>query len=394
MYINAAILALSLVLQPTRVFSHGYVQTFAVEGGKSYRGNQPAESTQRSPSAIRQIADTLPVKGTGNRDLICGRSATSGSLVADVNPGDTVSFNWSGAGGTAWPHDTGPVITYMASCGSVSCDKFNPSGAKWFKISNLVKKANGEWFQADIRRRIPMKVQIPSTLAAGNYLIRQEIIALHLGASKGGVEFYPSCTQLRVGGTQTGRPADGDLVTIPGLYYDEHPGLWVKDLYQPGYKYTVPGPAVAKIAGGAGGGAPAPSTTSKPAASSSTSTRASTTTTKASSSTSVRPAPTSTSTRSSSSSAPQPTQTELPAPIANVAKPPSSTTTSAALVATPSSEVVKVCRHRKRSSLKYMQAKLAKRAAEPAAAVLPVVARAPLRSRHSRRAMFRHGSSH
>ena len=50
-----------------------------------------------------------------------------------------------------WPHNTGPLMTYMTSCGSTSCDQFDPTGAKWFKIDQLGKKDADTWYQADIR---------------------------------------------------------------------------------------------------------------------------------------------------------------------------------------------------------------------------------------------------
>lgn len=65
------------------------------------------------------------------------------------------------------------------------------------------------------------EAQIPPTLAAGNYLIRTEIIALHLAATEEGkVEFCVSCSQLRVGGNKTGVPKSTDLVSLPGVYKD------------------------------------------------------------------------------------------------------------------------------------------------------------------------------
>lgn len=45
-------------------------------------------------------------------------------------------------------------MTYMASCGSTTCDKFNDTGAKWFKIDQAGKKAgdDSDWVQADISK--------------------------------------------------------------------------------------------------------------------------------------------------------------------------------------------------------------------------------------------------
>ncbi len=73
-------------------------------------------------------------------------------------------------------------------------------------------------------------VTLPSNLAPGNYIIRHEIIALQLAQSEGGAEFYPSCTQLKVGGDQTGAPEPDELVLLPGAYKDTDPGIWDQDV--------------------------------------------------------------------------------------------------------------------------------------------------------------------
>ena len=88
---------------------------------------------------------------------------------------------------------------------------------------------------------------IPKNLAPGNYLIRHEIITLQLAVSVGGAEFYPSCSQLRVGGDQTGTPKSSDLVSLPGAYSDTDPGIYTPDVYNPGFIYTFPGPPIASF---------------------------------------------------------------------------------------------------------------------------------------------------
>jgi hypothetical protein len=42
---------------------------------------------------------------------------------------------------------------------------------------------------------------IPSVLAAGDYLIRPEIIALHEGSKQGGAQLYMACVQFKVAGS-------------------------------------------------------------------------------------------------------------------------------------------------------------------------------------------------
>ena len=69
-------------------------------------------------------------------------------------------------------------------------------------------------------------ITLPTNLAPGNYLVRHEIIALHQANVLQGAQFYPSCTQLRVGGNETGIPDAQNLVSLPGAYHDDDPGLY------------------------------------------------------------------------------------------------------------------------------------------------------------------------
>ena len=132
---------------------------------EGYRLNFPA-----GPSPIRLISDISPVKGASNNDLFCGLSAKPAELVVPANSGSTVSFQWSGGAGQKvcffsvvvcgtpfsnlimqWPHNTGPLMTYMASCGDTTCDKFDSLDAQWFKIDEAGKKSDGTtWIQQDI----------------------------------------------------------------------------------------------------------------------------------------------------------------------------------------------------------------------------------------------------
>lgn len=73
----------------------------------------------------------------------------------------------------------------------------------------------------------PANLTLPSNLAAGNYLLRHEIIALQNGVSEGGAEFYASCSQLSVGGSASGAPTSSELVKLPGAYSATDPGILV-----------------------------------------------------------------------------------------------------------------------------------------------------------------------
>ncbi|KAF8956472.1 glycoside hydrolase family 61 protein [Flammula alnicola] len=231
------------------VSAHGFVGTMTING-KPFSGNIP--NGKKAPSVIRQISTSFPNKGANNPALTCGPNSSAGSLVADANPSDNVTFDWKGGDLGNWPHNTGPMLTYMASCGAnATCDKFNITNAKWFKIQQIGRKANSAiWAQQDLMTGGKASAQIPPTLAAGNYLIRHEIIALHLATSLGGAEFYPSCAQLRVGGNQTGVPKASDLVSIPGAYKDADPGIFDPNVFNPSAKYVFPGPAIATLVNG------------------------------------------------------------------------------------------------------------------------------------------------
>ena len=42
------------------------------------------------------------------------------------------------------------MLTYMASCGSTTCDKFDITQAKWFKIEQLGMKDPSTWYLANV----------------------------------------------------------------------------------------------------------------------------------------------------------------------------------------------------------------------------------------------------
>ena len=57
----------------------------------------------------------------------------------------------------------------------------------------------------------PTSVTAPTQVAPGDSLVLNEIIVLQLDVTIG-VEFYPTCTQSRVGGSQTGNLIQAFLV--------------------------------------------------------------------------------------------------------------------------------------------------------------------------------------
>lgn len=144
-------------------------------------------------------------------------------------------------------HPPGPLLTYLASCGSTTCDEFDSRTAKWFKIDQVGRDSSGNWVQQQISQPFhyshiylalrPYTVDgnvysasLPNNLAPGEYLVRHEIIALHLANQKRHAEFYPSCQQIKVGGSGTGVPTQDELLSFPGAYSDDDPGIYTPNV--------------------------------------------------------------------------------------------------------------------------------------------------------------------
>jgi hypothetical protein len=113
----------------------------------------------------------------------------------------------------------------------------------------LLSSSRASYQHAKTRHTVngkPASVTLPTQVAPGDYLVRHEIIALHLAVTLGGAEFYPSCTQIRVGGSQTGTP--NQTVSFPGAYNDNDPGIYDPSIYSSGASYTFPGGPVSNLA--------------------------------------------------------------------------------------------------------------------------------------------------
>jgi hypothetical protein len=48
--------------------------------------------------------------------------------------------------------------------------------------------------------------------------------------TEGKAEFYPSCQQINVGGNGTGAPTPDELLSFPGAYSDDDPGIFTPDV--------------------------------------------------------------------------------------------------------------------------------------------------------------------
>ena len=93
----------------------------------------------------------------------------------------------------------GPVQVYLtkvsdASTADGSTGWFKIFKDDWAKIAGSSDAAADNWGTKDLNTCCGrMNVKIPSDIPAGDYLLRAEVIALHVAGSVGGAQFYMSC---------------------------------------------------------------------------------------------------------------------------------------------------------------------------------------------------------
>jgi len=194
-----------------------------------------------------------PVTSVSSNDIRCNVGGTKAAAAkCPVEAGGTVtvemhqqsgdrSCSSEAIGGAHY----GPVMVYMSKV----ADSSKADGSSgWFKVyqdawapANKGAGDNDYWGVKDMNTCCgKVDVKIPADLAAGDYLLRAEVIALHTAGSSGGAQFYMSCYQLTVTGGGTLAPA---TVTFPGAYKASDPGILV-NIHAALSSYTAPGPAV------------------------------------------------------------------------------------------------------------------------------------------------------
>lgn len=257
------------------VAGHGYVSGAVVDG--QYYGGYIVTSyayTDDAPKTIgwsTEATDLGFVDGSSysSPDIICHKSAQPGAISAEVAAGKEVELQW-----TEWPESHhGPVITYLANCNG-DCSKVDKTDLEFFKIDEkgLIDggEAPGKWASDDlISNNNTWSVTIPSDIAAGNYVMRHEIIALHSAGNKDGAQNYPQCLNFKVTGGGNASP-QGTLGTK--LYKDTDTGI-TTNIYQSLSSYDIPGPALFSggSSGSSSGSSGSKTTSATPASSSSSS---------------------------------------------------------------------------------------------------------------------------
>jgi len=221
--------------------------------------------------------------------LACGASSNvPAAELASIAAVSSLSVQWVNGGGSVfWPHNMGPLMTYMAACQKTDCSD-DPTTLDFFKIAEEGQTTPGGsvWAEEQLYEGLPIKITIPSCIPSGSYIMRHEVINL-ARASTGQAEAFPECFQLQVTGGGSSTPAEfvkslkpDEVARFPGAYNATDAGLNF-DPYTPGKDYPFPGPQIAGAInnGGDGGGEKSTTPGSTPTRSVPTSTPVGTSTT-------------------------------------------------------------------------------------------------------------------
>ncbi|KAJ4369869.1 hypothetical protein N0V83_005633 [Neocucurbitaria cava] len=237
--IQAAALLGALV---SSINAHGHLSSIKVDG-TTYTAYDPSFQYQNPvPEVIEwscpECLDNGFVDPTMYNDvtkIACHKDATAGAKVATVKAGGSIDIQW-----TTWPDShVGPVIDYMAKVDDAT--SATSKELNFFKIDEAGYE-NGQWAATKlIANNLTWSITVPENIAAGQYVLRHEIIALHSAGQADGAQNYPKCINLEVTGSGTENPT-GE--TADKFYTATDPGILVNVYSGDLSSYQIPGPAL------------------------------------------------------------------------------------------------------------------------------------------------------
>ncbi|KAI0430094.1 glycoside hydrolase family 61 protein [Xylaria sp. FL1042] len=240
---------LSLLLFVNRVVAHGGLANYTV-GETWYRGydpDEPREAQEGQSWMIQRIWDSIdPIFSINDTGLACNNPGTAPSSYIPIAAGDnlTAVYWW-------WLHPVGPMSVWLAECGE-SCADVDVNKLDFFKIweAGLLEGGlqSGLWYQSKFQNWDGSPdlwpATIPATLKPGLYIVRHEILSIHVAKKP---QFYPECAHLNISGTGSAFPSEKYLARFPGAYTDDDPSIFI-DIYADDTKdvtnYTIAGPPV------------------------------------------------------------------------------------------------------------------------------------------------------
>ncbi|KAJ4392808.1 glycoside hydrolase 61 [Neurospora sp. IMI 360204] len=239
---------LTVLAGAASVAAHGHVSNIVINGDL-YQGYSSSFNYMANPPIVagwkanNQDNGFVGPEAFSSADIICHKDAANAKGHAVVKAGDKISIQWE-----TWPESHhGPVIDYLANCGTAGCETVDKTALEFFKIDEVGlidgSASPGKWGSDQlIANNNSWLVEIPSNIAPGFYVLRHEIIALHSANQANGAQNYPQCFNLQVTGSGTEKPAG---VKGTALYTPNDKGI-LFNIYQPMTSYPIPGPALIK----------------------------------------------------------------------------------------------------------------------------------------------------
>lgn len=240
-----SLVALAAIVAAPLVSAHGYVDKVVADGETYTEVSITNWSYGEKKQRAGWFADNgdngfVEPKSFGTDDIACHKSATAGTTEIAVTAGSTVSLTWN-----TWPESHhGPILDYLAKCDG-SCTSATAGALEFFKIDEqgLIDGSSppGTWATDKMMGNgLTWDVTIPSSIAAGSYVLRHEIVALHSAGQDNGAQAYPQCINLKVSSSGSASPS-GTLGKA--LYKAADAGILI-NIYEALSDYKIPGPAV------------------------------------------------------------------------------------------------------------------------------------------------------
>lgn len=175
-----------------------------------------------------------PVTDVTSSAMTCyERNPGTASSTLNVNAGGALTF-----GIAPNIYHPGPLNIYMAKAPS-SASSFDGKGAVWFKVYGDQPKVSSGGIEWPNNGLSSVTITVPKCIPSGEYLVRFEHIGLHSASSTNGAQLYISCTQVKVSGGSGSTPSN--LLSFPGSYSPQDPGLLVNIYYPVPTNYKAPG---------------------------------------------------------------------------------------------------------------------------------------------------------
>ncbi|KAK3940008.1 glycoside hydrolase family 61 protein [Diplogelasinospora grovesii] len=227
------------------VLAHGGLANYTV-GETWYRGydpDLPAADQLGQPWMIqRQWASIDPIFSVDDKYMACNKPGVPPPSYIPIQAGENITaVYWY------WLHPVGPMTAWLAYCPRDDCTEVDVNQAEWFKIweAGLLEGPNlaeGIWYQKQFQHWDGSPdlwpVTIPKSLKPGLYMVRHEILSIHIENKP---QFYPECAHLNITGTGTVLPPKEYLKKFPGAYDANDPSININVYATNTTNYTIPG---------------------------------------------------------------------------------------------------------------------------------------------------------